>query len=387
VHIALLAEDVAAELRVALTPAAVAKLTASGHRVSVESGAGIAAGATDDNYADSGAAVVNRGFSLAGIDAVVKVRGSELAGEEFPLVDRLCAENTAIALFDSRWRPHHAQRLAASGASLLSLELVPRITRAQSMDVLSSMATVAGYEAVVLASRRSPRMFPMLMTAAGTVPPARVFVLGAGVAGLQAIATAKRLGAVVQAYDVRPAAVEQIESVGGRAVSLDLSADDAEDAGGYARAQSKDQNARQQELLAPVLAEHDVVITTAAIPGKASPVLVTKTMVEAMAPGTVIVDLAAARGGNCELTQADCEIDHGGVLILGPTDLASRSSATASQMFATNVVTLLDHLTGADGGLVVDAEDEVTGAMLVASQGHIVHPQVVSALDQNALAL
>lgn len=383
-HIALLAEDATGERRVGLTPIAIAKLVASGHSVTVEPGAGRAAGFLDDQYRSAGARVVDDlAAALAEADAVVQVRGPgthQSASRESGGISHLGSRNTYIALLDPLWRPDRATRLASTGASLLALELVPRITRAQSMDVLSSMATVAGYEAVLLAARQAPRMFPMLMTAAGTVPPARVFVLGAGVAGLQAIATAKRLGAVVHAYDVRPAAAEQIESVGGRAVTLDLATSDAEDAGGYARAQSDDQNARQQELLTPLLAESDVVITTAAIPGRASPELITASMVEQMAAGSVIVDLAAERGGNCALTQADIELDHQGVLILGPTDLASHSASTASQMFATNVVTLLDHLTDERGDLVLDRDDDITAAMLVAIGGEIVHPLVTDAL-------
>lgn len=380
VHIALLAEVARAERRTALTPDAIAKLVARGHSVSVVTGAGSSAGYTDASYRASGATISPTGSPLDEADIVLQVRAPGTHSDSDPSIERLTAKNTLISLIDPLWQSKNAVKLAATGATILALELVPRITRAQSMDVLSSMATVVGYEAVLLAARRAPRMFPMLMTAAGTVPPARVFVLGAGVAGLQAIATAKRLGAVVQAYDVRPAAVEQIESVGGRPVTLDLTATDAEDAGGYARAQTDDQNSRQQQLLAPVLAENDVVITTAAIPGARSPELITEDMVQAMSDGSVIVDLAAERGGNCALTQADEEVDHNGVLILGPTDLASQSAQTASQMFATNVVTLLEHLTNDNGEVMVDPDDEITGAMLVAAGGTVTHPRVIAAL-------
>ncbi len=262
----------------------------------------------------------------------------------------------------------------------MALELVPRITKAQTMDVLSPMATITGYQALVLAARRLPRTFPLTMTAAGTIPPARVLVLGAGVAGLQAIATSRRLGAVVEAYDVRPAAAEQIRSLGARAVMLELDTADSEDDSGYAKAQGEDQTRRQQDLLASHVADSDVVITTAAIPGAPSPVLVTSTMVGDMAPGSVIVDLAAERGGNCELTVADGHVVHNGVTILGPTDLASRSASTASQMLATNIGHLLDYLVDEEG-LQLDRDDEIVRSMLVASGGEIVHPQVLGALD------
>ncbi len=369
------------EHRVALVPDACEKLVALGHEVLVETGAGDSSGFPDVDYAAAGAAVVDR-TELFDADVVLAVAGPGTFDGDDDLLANLSSDHTLIGNLDPLWRAANAAELASTGASLLALELVPRITRAQSMDVLSSQATVAGYEAVLLAAATGPRLFPMLMTAAGTVPPTRVFVLGAGVAGLQAIATAKRLGAVVEAYDVRPAAVEQIRSVGGKAVELDLSTDDSEDAGGYAKEQSEDQNARQQRLLTPYLAESDVVITTAAIPGRPSPRLITEQMVAAMRPGSVIVDLAAERGGNCALTKRDELVDHGGVHILGPTDLPSRSARTASQMLSTNIVTLIDHLTGDDGRLHVDAEDEITSAMLVASGGAVVHERVRAELGE-----
>jgi NAD(P) transhydrogenase subunit alpha len=266
------------------------------------------------------------------------------------------------------------------------MELVPRITRAQSMDALSSMATIAGYKAVLLGAGTLPRMFPMLNTAAGTVAAARVFVIGAGVAGLQAIATAKRLGARVDAYDVRPAVKEQIQSVGARFVEMPIEAGDAQDAGGYAKAQDEAFYQKQRELLHKTVAGSDVVITTAAIPGKRSPVLVTAPMVEAMAPGSVIVDLAAERGGNCELTKADETIVHHGVTIMGPTNLASTVPYHSSQMYARNVLTLVQHLVqrekGPDGKatgapkLVLNMDDEITKEILVTNGGQVVHPRV-----------
>jgi NAD(P) transhydrogenase subunit alpha len=360
---------------VALTPDGVVKLVKLGHDVTVEAGSGRLAGFGDDAYSAAGATVTDRQLALTrpgvvvGIDAVCESVG---------------AEHTVIGLIDPLWRAAEAEELAATGATVLSLQLIPRITRAQSMDVLSSMATVAGYEAVLLAAARLPKMFPLLMTAAGTVPAARTLVLGAGVAGLQAIATAKRLGSVVEAYDVRPVAAEQIESVGGKSITLDLDAAQTEDSGGYARAQGEDVNVRQQQMLTPYVANADVLITTAAIPGVRSPELVTTLMVEQMRPGSVIVDLAAERGGNCSLTQADEEVEHRGVTILGPTDLESRSATSASQMFSNNVVTLLKHLTDEAGDLVVDTEDEITAGTLVARAGRVVHPRVVDAIAKLA---
>ncbi len=374
------------EVRVALTPEATQKLTGSGHEVVIEHNAGEASGHLDADYLEAGATLGDRADVLDRAEVLVQVRASGTHDVDDGVRAAMSADQTLIALAEPLWMADNAKALAATGASVLSLELVPRITRAQSMDVLSSMATVAGYEAVLLAAARAPRLLPMLMTAAGTVPPTRAFVLGAGVAGLQAIATAKRLGAVVEAYDVRPAAVEQIESVGGKAIVLDFATEDAEDAGGYAKAQTEDQNAQQQRLLTPVLAENDIVITTAAIPGRRSPELITETMVEAMRPGSIIVDLAAERGGNCTLTEPDGEVWHEGVLILGPTNLASNSARTSSQMFANNVVTLLGHLTNDDGGLDLDPADEITGAMLVAAGGEVVHPNVRAALGLEPLA-
>lgn len=374
-HITVVKESARRERRVALTPDGVEKLVNLGHDVTAETGCGVAAGFGDELYTAAGATVAERAQLLnqpgvvVGIDAVRTEVGSD---------------HTVIGLVDPLWRPAEAKLLAATGASVLSLELIPRITRAQSMDVLSSMATVAGYEAVLLAATRLPKMFPLLMTAAGTVPAVRVLVLGAGVAGLQAIATAKRLGSVVEAYDVRPAAAEQIESVGGKSVKLDLDTAQSEDSGGYARAQGDDVNLRQQQMLTPYVAQSDVLITTAAIPGVRSPELVTTPMVEKMRPGSVIVDLAAERGGNCSLTQADREVEHRGVTILGPTDLESRSATSASQMFSNNVVTLLKHLTAESGDLLLDLDDEITAGTLVAHQGSIVHPGVADALTNHA---
>jgi len=376
VRVVVPAERAEREHRVALSPDAASKLVAIGHHVEIEGGAGNAAGFADDEYREAGVKLVDRASLFATGGVVLQVRAPGTHTVDDGVASLLTGEHTLIGLVDPLWQADNVAALAKTGSAVLSLELVPRITRAQSMDVLSSMATVAGYEAVLLAGSVAPRMFPMLMTAAGTVPPTRVFVLGAGVAGLQAIATAKRLGAVVEAYDVRPAAAEQIESVGARSVELDFDTGDSEDAGGYAREQSEDQNAQQQRLLTPYLADSDVVITTAAIPGAPSPELITQPMVEAMAPGSVVIDLAAERGGNCSLTVADETVSHGGVTILGPTDLPSRSARTSSQMYANNLVTLLDHLSDDDQQLVVDPDDEITGAMLVANQGTVTSDRV-----------
>jgi len=370
------------EKRVALAPDSAAKLVASGHGVLIESGAGRVAGFTDFDCDDAGASVVSRQDVLAGSTVLLQVRASGTHSVPDGVRDALRDGTVLIANVDPLWMASNVSDLAETGASVLALELVPRITRAQSMDVLSSQATVAGYEAVLLAASRAPRMFPMLMTAAGTVPPTKVFVLGAGVAGLQAIATAKRLGAVVEAYDVRPAAAEQITSVGAKSIELEFETGDSEDAGGYAREQSEDQNAQQQRLLTPFIAEADVVITTAAIPGARSPVLLTEAMVDEMKPGAVIVDLAAERGGNCSLTVADVEIEHHGVTVLGPTDLPSHSPRNASQMLSNNITNVLEHLV-ADGDLVIDGSDEITSAMLVTAAGDVVHPGVLEKLGRS----
>ena len=387
-RIAVLTEVAEREQRVALIPDVLSKLIAAGHEIVVEAGAGLRAGFTDDHFAAAGARVVSRDDVIGDGGVVLQVRVSGTHGIDDGVRQQLGPDHILVGLVDPLWMSSNVSSLAATGASVLSLELVPRITRAQSMDVLSSMSTVSGYESVLLAGTSSPQMFPMLMTAAGTVPPTRVLVLGAGVAGLQAIATAKRLGAVVEAYDVRPAAAEQIGSVGGKAIQLDFDIGDSEDDGGYATAQTEDQNTKQQRLLTPFVAESDVIITTAAIPGAPSPELITTTMVESMQPGSVIVDLAAERGGNCSLTRADEVVDHHGVAILGPTDLPSRSQRTASRMLANNIVSLLTYLSdppgeSSDGGstpIVIDPSDEIAGPMLVASGGNIVHQGVLDKL-------
>lgn len=378
-RIAVLREGLEEERRVALTPDACAKLIADGHTVAVQTNAGEQAGSLDGEYLNAGATVVaDRRELITNADAVLTVTRPEVAD-----LPGLGPDQALFSLLDPLWRPEPMAELAATGTSALSLELVPRITRAQSMDVLSSMATVAGYQAVLTGAQKLPRMFPMLMTAAGTVPAARVFVLGAGVAGLQAIATARRLGAVVEGFDIRPAAAEQIRSLGAKAVELNLDTADSEDSGGYAKAQADDEQTRQREALTPLLAASDVVITTAAIPGVRSPLLITTEMVEAMRPGSMVIDLAAARGGNCEATVADEEVAIGGVTVVGPTRLESESSRSASLMFANNLVSLLRHLTGDDTSLNLDPDDEITSAMLVTAGGSVVHERVAAALAES----
>ncbi|MGI9606657.1 MAG: NAD(P) transhydrogenase subunit alpha [Acidimicrobiales bacterium] len=380
-RIGVLVETADGERRVATSPEGAERLTAMDHDVVIESQAGTGAGFTDDAYRSAGAQVGSRESVLRDFDILLQVRGSGTHDRDDGIAEALGADRTLIALLDPIWKPANCARLASTGASIIALELVPRITRAQSMDVLSSQATVSGYEAVLLAATMAPSMFPMLMTAAGTITPTRVFVLGAGVAGLQAIATAKRLGAVVDAYDVRPAAGEQIRSLGAKAVELQIDTHDSEGAGGYAKAQSEDQNRAQQDLLSPVIADADVVITTAAIPGAASPQLVTAAMVANMRPGALVVDLAAERGGNCEVTVVDEIVDHGGVTVIGPTHLASRSPRSASRMLSNNICALLDHLT-TEGEVHLDPDDEITGAMLVASGGDICHQRTLEALSK-----
>ena len=375
VFVSVVRENNARERRVALTPDGVAKLVALGHTVTCEIGCGVAAGFDDELYRNARATVVDRDTLLAAGGVVVGIAVVRQGVDE---------THVLIGNADPLWRANDVNALAATGATVLSLELVPRITRAQTMDVLSSMANIAGYEAVLLAASELPRMVPMMMTAAGTIPATRTLVLGAGVAGLQAIATARRLGSVVESYDVRPAAAEQIQSVGGRSISLELDTTQSEDAEGYAKAQGEDVNLRQQRLLTPYIAGADMVITTAAIPGMKSPELVSAAMVETMKPGSIIVDLAAERGGNCALTIADEVVQHNGVKIFGPTDLESRSAATASQLFSNNVVNLLKHLTEDNGELRLDEEDEITAGTLVARNGAVVHPRVLDALGRGS---
>lgn len=373
-------ESFPGERRVAMVPANMGPLQRAGLTIGIERGAGEAAGIADAAFAEKGASLLSREELFGQAEIVVQVR-SLGANPEAGTADlpRLRSGQLLIAMSDPLGNPRAAQTLAATGVTHFSLELIPRITRGQAMDVLSSMATVAGYRAVILAAERLPRMFPMMMTAAGTLSPAHVFVMGAGVAGLQAIASARKLGAVVQAYDVRPAVKEQVQSLGARFVEVPLDTASAEDAGGYAREQSAEFLARQRELLAKVIADSDVVITTAAVPGKRAPILVTTEMVRGMAPGSVLVDLAAERGGNCELTQPGGCVVEQGVSILGPANLPSEVPFHASQMFAKNIANFLLNMVK-DGALSIDRDDEIVTETLVTERGAVVHPRVKALL-------
>jgi NAD(P) transhydrogenase subunit alpha len=367
------------ERRVALVPALVPGLKKAGFEVTVEKGAGEAAGFPDAQYVEKGAVVGSRDEAFAA-EIVLQVRAFG-ANREKGRADlaKLRAGQVLVGFLDPLGAPEAAAELAKTGVTACSMELMPRITRAQSMDALSSMATVAGYRAVLLAALKLPKMFPMLMTAAGTLSPAKVFVIGAGVAGLQAISAARRLGAVVHGYDVRPAAAEQIRSLGAKVVDLGLDTAGSEDKGGYAKAQDEAFYRRQREVMAKVIAESDVVITTAQVPGRKAPILVTAEMVRAMAPGSVVVDLAAEGGGNCELTRAGEDVVEHGVHVVGPVNLASDVPLHASQMYAKNLVTLLGEIVK-KGELALDPANEVVAGVVVTRDGEVVHPRVREAL-------
>ena len=349
------------ERRVATIPAVVPGLAKAGLEILLEPGAGAPAGFLDAAYTDKGARIAgDRAQVFADADVILQVRAlgaNPVAGRSD--LDLFRSGQTVIGFSEPLGEPQAARDLAARGVTAFSMELIPRVTRAQSMDALSSMATIAGYKAVLAAAETLPRMFPMLMTAAGTITPARVFIVGAGVAGLQAIATARRLGAKVEAYDVRPAVKAQVESLGATFVDLALDTDESEDKAGYAKAQDEAFYARQREMMTRVVAASDVVITTALIPGRPAPVLVTDEMVAGMTPGAVVVDLAAERGGNVEPSKPDETVVAHGVTVLGPTNLPATVPFHASQMYAKNVSTLLLHLVD-DGALQIDLEDEIT---------------------------
>ena len=384
--VAVLRETFPGERRVAIVPALVPPLAKLGWQTVVETGAGEQAGFSDADYQAKGAEIApTRAAAVQAGDAVLQVRalGANLDAGRADL-ELFKPGQVVIGMSDPLGQPQAVKDLADRRVTLFALELIPRITRAQSMDVLSSMATIAGYKAVLLAANHLPKMFPMLMTAAGTLTPAKVLVIGAGVAGLQAIASSRKLGAVVQAYDVRPAVKEQIESLGAKFVQLDLDTAASEDKGGYAKALAEEQQQRQREQLAVIVGGNDVVITTAAIPGRPSPMLVTADAVRKMARGSVIVDLAAERGGNCELTKADEMVVENGVTILGPTNLASEIPQHASQMFAKNVVTLLQLLTK-NGELVIDLKDEVVRDTLAAKDGQVQNPRIRETLGLEPL--
>lgn len=366
------------ERRVALVPSALPSLTRAGMEVWIEKGAGERAGFSDAEYLERGAKLADsREQVFAEAEAILQVRSlgaNPDAGQSD--LSLLRPGQAVIGLMEPLSEIESAWLLAERGVSAFALELIPRITRAQSMDVLSSMANIAGYKAVLLAANILPRLFPMMMTAAGTISPARAFVIGAGVAGLQAIATAKRLGAVVQAFDVRAAVKEQVQSLGARFVEFDLGASDAEDRGGYARELTEEQKQRQQELMATVIVESDVVITTAAVPGKKAPRLISASTARRMKPGSVIVDLAAERGGNCELTEPGKAVeDVSGVIVMGPVNLPSEVPFHASQMFAKNIATFLLNLVK-EGKLDLNLEDEIIKETLLCMEGKLVHPRL-----------
>ena len=370
-------ESYPGERRVALVPLVVPNLLKAGLEVVIESGAGVEAGYPDALYVEKGAKILpDRAALFAKADIVVQVLcygSNDVTGKaDLPLMRR---GQILIGFLRPLGSDEVIQQIAQTGVTSFSVELMPRTTRAQSMDTLSSMGTICGYKAVLIAADTLPRIFPMMTTAAGTITPARVLVIGAGVAGLQSIATARRLGAVVSAYDLRPASKEQVQSLGGRFVELPIEAKDAQDARGYGTAQDESFYAKQRELLTRVVAESDVVITTAVVPGKKAPVLVTAEMVKGMAPGSVIFDLASERGGNCELTQSGKTIVAHGVTIIGRINIATEVPYHASQMYARNVTAFLLHLVK-DGKLQINLEDEITRETLLTRDGEIVNQRV-----------
>ena len=365
-------ETVPGEHRVALVPELVPRLTKAGLDVVVQSGAGESAGFLDAAYAGKGARLEAEVFDKA--DVLLKVQPPTL--DE---IGRMKENSLLISFLQPYTNITAIKALAARQITAFSMELMPRITRAQPMDALSAMSTIAGYKAVLIAATRLPKFFPLLMTAAGTITPARVFVIGAGVAGLQAIGTARRLGAVVEAYDTRPAVKEQVESLGAKFAELGLAAKDAEDKSGYAKAQSEEFYRKQQEMMSKYVTAADVVIPTALVPGQRAPILITEEMVHGMRPGSVIVDLAAEQGGNCALTEAGQEIVKHGVIIIGPLNLPSTVPFQGSEMYARTVTSYLAHLLK-DGRPHLDLNDELTRGPLVTHQGEILHEVVKARL-------
>jgi NAD(P) transhydrogenase subunit alpha len=369
-------ETAAGETRVALTPDAAKRLAGKGVTVRVEAGAGTAAGYPDAAYQNAGCEVTDRAQALAG-DIVLAVQA--------PAQPETVREGAVlIGAFAPLTNPGLVRAFAQRKLTTFSLELLPRITRAQSMDILSSMSTVAGYKAVLIAAAASGKFFPMLVTAAGTIAPSRVFVLGAGVAGLQAIATARRLGAIVEAFDVRPAVKEQVESLGAKFVAADTSDLTAEGEGGYAKEMSEEQHRRELELIHGRLKDTDVVIATALIPGKPAPRLITAAMVRDMKPGSVIVDLAAEMGGNCELTEKGKDVVHHGVTIIGRTNLPATTPHDASQMYARNLTAFLGLLIGKEGQLTLNFEDEIIAGTCITHDGGIPHARVTQLVEGGA---
>jgi NAD(P) transhydrogenase subunit alpha len=366
-------ESFPGERRVALTPDIIGLITKGGTEVLVEAGAGDSAGYTDAEYEAKGAKIVQdhaEVYAKADIVCVIRAYGANTeqgAGD----LDLYRKDQVLIGMSEPLTALEPIQKIAATGVKLFALELIPRTTRGQAMDVLSSQATVAGYKAVILAQNTLPKMFPMMMTAAGTIKPAKVFVIGAGVAGLQAIASAKKAGAVVTAFDVRPEVKEQIESLGGKFLEIEVA--DARGEGGYARELTDEEKKKQQEMMADAIAASDVVITTAAVPGKKAPVLIPADVARRMHTGSVIIDMAAERGGNCELTKAGETVIENGVQIVGPTNMPSSLPFHASQMFAKNVQNLLNLIITKEGQLKIDMEDEIIVGTLECDGGEIIH--------------
>ncbi|MEW4451830.1 NAD(P) transhydrogenase subunit alpha [Bremerella sp. JC817] len=381
-NVAVVRENFPGELRVALVPASVPALVKAGATVLVEKGAGISAGFLDQHYVDKGARLIeSRAEAFDQGDVVFQVRTyGENPDAGRADLDLIKPGQIVVGMSDPLGNLPAIQEFANKQAKLFALELIPRITRAQSMDVLSSQATIAGYRSVLLAAIHLPKMYPMLMTAAGTLSPAKVFVIGAGVAGLQAIATAKRLGAVVTAYDVRPDAKEQIESLGAKSVQLDLQSEGSQDKGGYAKDLGDEFYKKQREFMGEICSTNDVVITTAAIPGRKSPLLITTEGIKRMAPGSVAIDLAAQRGGNIEASEPDQTIHLEGITILGPTNLASEIPNHASQMYSHNITKFLLNMVK-ENALNLNLSDEIVAGTLATSDGEVVHPRLREMLN------
>jgi NAD(P) transhydrogenase subunit alpha len=374
-------EVVPGERRVALVPDAVKTLVDQELEVVVQSGAGVSAGFPDAEYEEAGARLApEAGQVFSGADIVLKVQPPSALPSGEHEVDLMTEGASLICLLKPLDNLELAERMAKRGISAFAMEMMPRITRAQSMDALSSQSTIAGYEAVLLAAVTLPRIFPMMVTAAGTLQPSKVLVIGAGVAGLQALGTAKRLGAITSSYDTRPVVREQVESVGARFIELDLSTGDAEDAGGYATAQTEEFYERQREQLGKHVATSDVVITTALVPGQQAPLLIPEEAVKAMRPGSVIVDLAAEKGGNCACTVPDEQVVVHGVTMIGHTNLPSFAPAHASQMYAKNLTTFHDHQID-EGKLTLDLEDEITSGTLLTHEGKVTNERVQGLID------
>src|SRR3954464_2423146 len=365
-------ETMPGETRVGLVPETVGRLVKANNTVAVERGAGVASAFTDEAYEKAGAQLVDDAF-----DAELVVKVQRPSDEE---LRKLRSGTTLIALLSPLMNHDLVRALASQGVTALSMDAIPRITRAQPMDVLSSQATVAGYKAVLLAAAQLPKFFPMLTTAAGTIAPAKALVIGAGVAGLQAIATARRLGAVVEAFDTRPVVKEQVQSLGAKFLEVDLG-ETGEGTGGYAKELSEDAHRKEVELLGKAARENDIVITTAAIPGRKAPVLITKEMIPTMKPGSVIVDLAAETGGNVEGTQAGKTVVVDGVTIIGTTNLPATMPFHASQMYSRNIASLLGLMLKKDGTFAVDMTDEVVKGTVITQGGNVVHEATQKAMN------